>query len=39
MSISIYLSGLKEVAQRANLQIINIAGGTGQAVPVIPIVR
>lgn len=33
----IYLSGLREVAQTGNVQIVAISGGTGQAVPVIPI--
>jgi len=35
----IYLSGLREVAQTGNVQIVAISGGTGQAVPVIPITR
>jgi regulator of protease activity HflC (stomatin/prohibitin superfamily) len=35
----IYLSGLREVAQTGNVQILAISGGAGQAVPVIPIVR
>ena len=35
----IYLSGLREVAQTGNVQILAISGGAGQAVPVIPITR
>ncbi len=35
----IYLSGLREVAQFGNVQIIAISGGGGQIVPVIPIAR
>ena len=35
----IYLSGLREVAQTGNVQILAISGGAGQAVPVIPIIR
>jgi regulator of protease activity HflC (stomatin/prohibitin superfamily) len=35
----IYLSGLREVAQTGNVQIVAISGGTGQAIPVIPITR
>jgi regulator of protease activity HflC (stomatin/prohibitin superfamily) len=35
----IYLSGLREVAQTGNVQIVTISGGAGQAVPVIPITR
>jgi len=33
----IYLSGLREVAQTGNVQILAISGGAGQASPVIPI--
>jgi len=35
----IYLSGLREVAQTGNVQIVAISGGAGQVVPVIPIIR
>jgi regulator of protease activity HflC (stomatin/prohibitin superfamily) len=35
----IYLSGLREVAQTGNVQIVAISGGAGQVVPVIPIAR
>jgi regulator of protease activity HflC (stomatin/prohibitin superfamily) len=35
----IYLSGLREVAQTGNVQILAISGGAGQVVPVIPITR
>jgi regulator of protease activity HflC (stomatin/prohibitin superfamily) len=35
----IYLSGLREVAQTGNVQIVAISGGAGQVVPVIPITR
>jgi Membrane protease subunits, stomatin/prohibitin homologs len=35
----IYLSGLREVAQTGNVQIVAISGGTGQTIPVIPITR
>ncbi|MEM4650392.1 MAG: prohibitin family protein [Pyrobaculum sp.] len=35
----IYLSGLREVAQTGNVQIVAISGGAGQVVPVIPFTR
>ncbi|MFN7105563.1 MAG: prohibitin family protein [Pyrobaculum sp.] len=35
----IYLSGLREVAQLGNVQIVAISGGGGQVVPVIPLAR
>ncbi|MCU7786960.1 SPFH domain-containing protein [Pyrobaculum sp. 3827-6] len=35
----IYLSGLREVAQTGNVQIVAVSGGAGQVVPVIPIAR
>jgi regulator of protease activity HflC (stomatin/prohibitin superfamily) len=35
----IYLSGLREVAQTGNVQIVAISGGAGQVVPVVPITR
>jgi len=35
----IYLSGLREVAQTGNVQILAISGGAGQVVPVVSIVR
>jgi regulator of protease activity HflC (stomatin/prohibitin superfamily) len=35
----IYLSGLKDIAQRANIQIIAVSGGAGQAIPIIPVIR
>jgi regulator of protease activity HflC (stomatin/prohibitin superfamily) len=35
----IYLSGLREVAQTGNVQIVAISGGAGQVVPVIPVTK
>jgi len=35
----IYLSGLRDVAQTGNVQIVAVSGGGGQVVPVIPLTR
>jgi len=35
----IYLSGLRDVAQTGNVQIVAVSGGGGQIVPVIPLTR
>jgi regulator of protease activity HflC (stomatin/prohibitin superfamily) len=35
----LYINGLKDIAQKTNIQIIAISGGAGQVAPIIPIMR